>query len=131
MTQKQKMDLIQESLIEICQESLARHYDEPMFDMWLSMDADMVFGDNYIDLFKEHYGDYITEEIESRLWFAGKNILYAINAFIFIKNNDFTIYELLHFVEKFISNQFIGFFNDYSDFDYGTWKEESEQESKI
>jgi len=113
------------SFIKICQESIARHYDEPMFDMWLSMDADMVFGDNYIHLFKEQYGDYITEEIENRLWFAGKNILYAIESFISIKNNVFIVYELLEFVEKFISNQFVGFYNDYEDFDSRNWKEKS------
>ena len=90
--------------------------------MWLSMDAAIEFGDNYIDIFNEHFEDYITEEIEERLWFAGKNILCAINSFIYIKNNEYELNELLIFVEKFVSEQLSHFDNDYSDYGFHTWR---------
>jgi hypothetical protein len=126
----EELDLFDKALIKSVKESVTDSYNAPMFDMWLTHDADHNFGLNYINIFKKHYGIHITTEIENRLWFASKNIIYAIRAFIYIKKHC-TLDELLEFVERFLIEQLMEFCNDYEDFDFGTWKEESEQESKI
>lgn len=112
MTYAQRFQLVRESLISHSKECVSENYGR-MFDMWLSCEADMEFGHGYQDKFKEHFGDYITEEIKAQLWFAGKNIVYAINTFISIKDDDYELDELLDFVEKFISEQLDDFDNDY------------------
>lgn len=121
MTFSEKLELIKISLIEKFKEIITRCYSQPMFDMWLICDADMSFGGWYEDYFKEHFGDNITEDVECRLWFAGKNILYAIKSFIYIKNDDYELDELLDFVEYFVSEQLSQFGNDYSDFECYNW----------
>jgi len=102
-----------------------------MFDMWLNHEADMEFGNGYQNKFKEQFGDHITEEVDSQLWFAGKNIVYAINTFISIKDDDYELDELLDFVEKFVSEQMDDFDNDYDTSDWGTSNENNSQEIQI
>ena len=112
MTYAQRFQLVRESVIAHCKEHISENW-ERMFDMWLSCEADMVFGYGYQNKFKEQFGDYITKEIEAQLWFAGKNILYAIYSFISIKENNYELDDLLNFVENFISGQLDNFDNDY------------------
>ena len=112
MAYEQKFELVRNSLISYCRDCISENY-ERMFDMWLSCEADMEFGHGYQDIFKEHFGDYITDEIKAQLWFAGKNIIYAINSFISLKNDDYELNELLEFVENFVSEQLDDFDNDY------------------
>ncbi len=112
MTYYHKFELVRTSLITHCKECILENH-ERMFNMWLSCEADMEFGHRYQDIFKEHFGDYITEEIKGQLWFAGKNIIYAINSFISLKGGDYEVDELLDFVEKFVSEQLDDFDNDY------------------
>lgn len=107
-----KFELVRTSLIADCKQCISENY-ERMFDMWLRYEADMVFGYAYKNNFKEHFGDYITDEIQAQLWFAGKNIIYAINSFISLKDDEYELHELLEFVEKFISEQLDDFDNDY------------------
>ena len=73
----------------------------------------MVFGDGYKDIFNNHFGDYITEDVNTQLWFAGKNIVYAISSFLSLKNNNHQLSELLDFVEGFVSTQLDDFHNAY------------------
>jgi len=112
MAYYQKFELVRSSLITHCRKCISENY-ERMFDMWLSCEADMEFGHGYQNTFKEHFGDYITEEIKAQLWFAGKNIIYAINSFFSLKGDDYELYELLDFVEQFVCAQLDDFDNDY------------------
>jgi hypothetical protein len=102
-----------------------------MFDMWLECEADMEFGNGYQNKFKEQFGDYITEEINSQLWFAGKNIIYAINTFISIKHNNYELDELLNFVEIFICKQLDDFDNDYNTVEWFYNENEDDDDSEI
>lgn len=112
MAYYEKFELVRTSLITHCKECISENY-EGRFDMWLMCEADMKFGHGYQDKFKEHFGDYITEEVQAQLWFAGKNIIYAINSFISLKDDDYELDELLDFVEKFVCEQLDDFDNDY------------------
>ena len=82
----ERFELVRNSLISHCKECVSDNYAsdkyEKMFRLWLSCEADMEFGHGYQNIFKEHFGDYINQEIQAQLWFAGKNIIYAINSFI-------------------------------------------------
>jgi hypothetical protein len=116
-TYERNFALFSESLISYCKELVSEKYNEMfsngMFDMWLNIDAGMDIGHIYIDKFKEHFGDNIRKEIQTQLFFAGKNISYAISSFIYIKNHEYKLGELLDFVETFVSEQVDGFDNDY------------------
>jgi hypothetical protein len=90
----------------------------------------MEFGYGYQDIFKEHFGDYITDEIKGQLWFAGKNIIYAINSFISLKNDDYELDELLEFVEKFVSEQLDDFDNNYDTTEWFNSDNENVEETK-
>jgi hypothetical protein len=111
-TYERKFALFRQSLISYCKEVVSEKYNE-MFDMWLQLDAGMDIGHEYIDKFKEHFGDDIRNEIKTQLFFAGKNISYAISSFIYIKDDHYNLHELLDFVESFVSGQLEGFDNDY------------------
>jgi len=107
MSYAQRFQLAKQSLITFCRERISENWEQ-MFDMWLSCEGDMVFGDGYRNIFKEHFGDYITEEVNRQLWFAGKNIVYAISSC-----NKVQLNELLDFVEDFVSTQLDDFDNAY------------------
>ena len=111
MVYEQKFEFVRNSLISYCRDCISENY-ERMFDMWLRCEADMEFGHGYQDIFKEHFGDYITDEIKAQLWFAGKNIVYVIKTFIKIQE-DYSLEELLDFVDTFVSEQLTDFTNDY------------------
>lgn len=111
MSYSQKKELVETSLISHCKKCVSENW-ERMFDMWLSCEADMEFGHGYIDNFKEQFGDNITENVESQLWFAGKNLIYSICTFMAV-NNNCKLSDILDFIEKFISLQLEDFENDY------------------
>lgn len=129
MTYEQKFELVRNSLISYCRECISENY-ERMFDMWLMCEADMVLGRGYQNKFKEHFGDHISDPIKAQLWFAGKNIIYAINSFISLKNNDYELDELLGFVEKFVSEQLDAFGNDYDISEWVNSDTENGEETK-
>jgi len=129
MMYKQKFELVRNSLLKYCKDCISENYGR-MFDMWLSYDADMEFGHGYQNKFKEHFGNYITDEIEAQLYFAGKNIIYAINSFISLKNNDYHLNELLEFVESFVSEQLDDFDNDYDTTQWFNSDNENVEETK-
>lgn len=129
MTYYQRFELVRTSLITHCKDCVSENY-ERMFDMWLSCEAHMEFGHGYQDKFKEHFGDYITEEIQAQLWFAGKNIIYAINSFISLKADDYELHELLDFVEKFVSEQLDDFDNDYDTTEWFNNETDTNEEAK-
>jgi hypothetical protein len=112
MTFYDRFELARNALSESIRDSITNH-PNGFFDMWIySGDAQSEFGQAYQTIFKEHFGDYITEEVKAQLWFAGKNIVYAMNTFIKIQE-EYTLNELLDFVETFLSEQLDDFENDY------------------
>lgn len=129
MAYEQKFELVRNSLISYCRDCISKNY-ERMFDIWLSCEADMEFGHGYQDIFTEYFGDYITDKIKEQLWFAGKNIIYAINSFISLKNDDYELDELLEFVEKFVSEQLDDFDNDYDTSEWFNSDNENVEETK-
>lgn len=122
MTYAQKFQLFRESLITYCKECISENWNK-MFDMWLMSEADIEFGYGYQNKFKEHFGDYITDETKLLLWFSGKNIIYAINSFISLYG--YELDKLLEYVEKFVSEQLDDFDNN---FDTTEWFNETDIE---
>jgi len=111
MSFSDRLDLVETALLESIKDDITNYHNE-LFHIWLNIDADMAFGCAYQNIFKEHFGDYITEEVKAQLWFAGKNIVYAIKTFIKIQD-DYSLEELLDFVDTFVSEQLTDFTNDY------------------
>ena len=129
MSYYERFDLVKQSLLTHCKQRISENHHQ-MFHMWLSMEADMEFGHGYQDICKEHFGDYITDEIKNKLWFAGKNIIYAINSFISLKGGEYELDELLTFVEKFVSEQLDDFDNDYDTVEWFNDETDTNEETK-
>jgi hypothetical protein len=105
-----KLELVRQSYILYCKECVSENWDR-MFDMWLgSGDAAAEFGEGYQNKVKEQFSQYVNSEIEGILYFAGRNIVYVIEAFMSY-NDDADLDEVLEFMEHFISAQFNGFDN--------------------
>jgi hypothetical protein len=124
MTFYDRFELAQTALLKSIQDAITNHHNG-FFKIWLGCEADMAFGYAYQNIFKEHFGDYITEEVKTQLWFAGKNILYSIRAFLSLKDNNYSLKELLDFVEAFISEQLEDFENDY---DCADWFNDAQEQ---
>ena len=120
MTYVQTFGLVRESLISYCKQRIAENYGDTL-DIWLLMEANLEFGYGYQGIFKEHFRNYITEEVDAKLWFSAKQMLYAIHAFLRIHEDDCALATLLRFVEIFISEQLDHFANDY---DTSSWLSE-------
>jgi len=87
------------------------------------MEANLEFGYGYQGIFREHFGEHITKEVQSQLWFASKQILYATHAFLSVQGDYCALDILLQFVELFVSEQLDHFANDY---DTSAWLKEEE-----
>lgn len=110
MAYEQKFELVRTSFISYYKECIIENW-EPMFDMWLtSGDAQSEFGNGYQNKFKEQFSQYMNLEIEALLYLAGKNIVFAINAFMSYKD-DAKLDDVLDFTEKFISEHLDNFDN--------------------
>jgi hypothetical protein len=72
--------------------------------MWLSIEADHTFGHGYQNTFKEQFSQYMNTDIETNIYTAGLNLLFAIKAFIKFKK-DCSLEDVLCFTEQFISEQ--------------------------
>jgi len=97
----EKLNLAKIALIRSCKKLITKNWEQ-MFDMWLSCEADMSYA--YQHEFKEQFSEYMNPEIESKLWFAGENIVFAICTFMEVKKNA-KLKDVLDFTEKFILNQ--------------------------
>ena len=111
-----KLSKFKSSLITHCKEIITENHNL-MFEMWLKMDADTEFGHGYQHIFVDCFWFGENTDIQNQLWFAAKNIIYAITAFISMKKG-YLLEELLEFVEKFISAQLDELYNDYNFDDY-------------
>jgi len=111
MSYYERFELFSQSLLTHCKKLISENHQR--FDSWLRFVAEHELGSGYQYICKEHFGNCITDEIKDKLFFAGKNILYAINSFIWLKGDEYELDELLEFVEKFICEQLDDFDNDY------------------
>lgn len=129
MAYAEKFDLVRESLIAHCKNCIIINW-ERMFHMWLSCEADMEFGHGYQNTFKEQFSQYMNSDIEGLLWLAGKNIIFAINAFMSYKR-DANLEDVLEFTEKFVSEQLDDFDNWCDDIGQAMYEETSEYEREF
>jgi hypothetical protein len=114
MSYAEKMELVKKELILYCNERVTENMGN-YFDMWMMAEADMEFGHGYQSIFKKHFEQRIDNDLETFLWHYGKNLIYAIQAFMQIQNKNYKIHKLLQFVESFITNQLDDFDNSYED----------------
>jgi hypothetical protein len=126
MAYEEKFELVRKSLIKYCKELIVKNWLQ-YFDMWLSCEADMEFGHGYQNEFKKEFGKYMNPEIEGQLWFAGKNLIFAIYAFMSYKD-DAELYDVIDFTEKFVSHQLDDFDNWCEDIGQAMYEETSEYE---
>jgi hypothetical protein len=104
MTYEERMNTVRTQLLTFVGECITEHHNH-YFDMWFySGDAAAAFGDTYVLTFKTQFEPYITPEIESKLWFAGQNITFAIQAFV-KSNPRHTLNTLLKFAENVVKVQ--------------------------
>ncbi len=129
MSYEEKFDLVRKALISYCKERIIENW-ERMFDMWLTSDADMEFGYGYQNKFKEQFSQYMNSEIESLLWFAGHNIVFAIQGFVSYKKNA-KLNDVVIFVEHFVSAQLDNFNNWCEDISSAMYEETSEYEREF
>jgi hypothetical protein len=103
MTYEDKLDTIKGALVSYCKNSITENWSR-MFDMWLTHEADMVFGNAYRRIFSEYFAQCINSNINTELWIAGKNCVFAITALLSYKR-DATINDVLTFIEIFLTEQ--------------------------
>jgi len=106
MSYEEKMLYVKQELLQFVTDRIVHNYPKEDFPNWLLCKADYVFGYGYELIFKEQFGIYINSDTVDILWFAGKNIIFAIQAFLSTKEN-VTLEEILSFTERFLIHQFI------------------------
>jgi hypothetical protein len=107
MSYQQKFLRVKTSLINSVKETIIDRYNyNNEFFMW----SYSSIKDDYIRQFKNEFSQYMNQNIEQRLWFAGYNISFAVQTFIDI-NPNYTLSKLLNFVETFITKQLDDFDN--------------------
>ena len=120
-----KMELVKREIIIECNALVARYYLDDHFNTWLMEETDMKvrqvyqsifqkqFGDVYKSIFRKYFEDEIDDDIESLLWICGKNLIYAMNAFMKVHTQ--RRIKMYAFIESFITNQFDDFDTSYED----------------
>ena len=126
MGYSEKFQLVKNAII-IESKNRITHNWERMFDMWLSCEADMEFSNIYKTAFNHEFAQYITPDIETLLWLSGKNIVFAICAYTYVKD-DADLDDVLRFTQRFIENQLDDFDNWCDDIGMAMYEESSECE---
>ena len=129
MAYEQRFELVRTSLINHCKKCISDNWEQ-MFDMWLSCEASMVFGYGYQNKFKEQFSQYMNTDIETTLFVAGKNIVFAIGAFMTYKKNT-KLNDILKFTEFFVSEQLDDFTNWCDEISQAMYEETSEYEREF
>jgi hypothetical protein len=126
MDYESKFALAKTEIIYYCTQRIRNNW-EKMFDMWLSMEADMEFGNVYLDTFNKYFSKYVSTKVASILWHNSNNTLFAISAFM--KYNDDAILDnILEFTEIFIKEQLDNFTDYCDDISMAMYEESSECE---
>ena len=107
MSYEQKFAIVKKSLIEFVKENITSRYNYcNEFHMW----SYSAIKGAYVSKFKEGFSEYMNSDIESKLWFAGQNIGFAVQTFIDL-NPNYTLNKLIKFVETFLTTQLDDFGN--------------------
>jgi len=103
--------------VEICiqisvkNKIINNHISPELFRLWLKYEAREDIAYIYQKEFIKRFRNHMNDEVIDQLGYAGKNLVYAILAFI---NKSYDINILLEFVESFITEQLKQFENDYT-----------------
>jgi hypothetical protein len=126
MDYSEKFEIVKSNIIKECKKDISDNW-LMMFDMWLSCEASMVFPDIYKRAFDGEFVKYMTPDIKTLLWLSGKNIVFAIGAYMSVKE-DANLNDVLVFTERFIENQLDDFDNWCDDIMMAMYEESSECE---
>ena len=107
MSYGEKVARVKENIIALVLERIESRYNfNKDFHFW----SYSAIAEGYVSKFKEEFSQYMNDEINTRLWFAGKNVAFAVQSFIDI-NPSYTCRSLLRFVEAFVTTQLDDFDN--------------------
>jgi hypothetical protein len=139
MSYQEKFQEARESLLEKIEELLTRKWNSGWFSTWLSIDAGMDVGHWWQHIFKEHFERYMTEQIENDLFMAGRQLEYALCAFLNYKSQSTedeidhydeatTLEDMLIFSKSFLDAQLDDFDNWCGEISMAMYEESSEYE---
>ena len=98
---EERLELIKVSLTKLCKDKIIKRYNfNSDFSLWSY--SEIMTG--YIDEFTEQYGEWIRPKTSELLWFAGKNLSFAVHTYVTL-NKNYTLDSLLEFVDTFLSIQ--------------------------
>ena len=111
MSYEEKFQRVKTSLVDFVKEKITSRYNyNNEFHMW----SYSAIKEAYVSKFKDEFAQYMNDEIEGRLWFAGQNIAFAVQTYI-DTNPKYTLSKLINFVETFLIIQLD---------DFGNWCDE-------
>ena len=101
MSYEEKFTRVKTSLVEFVKEKITNRYNyNNEFHMW----SYSPIKEAYVSKFKDEFAQYINDEIEAKLWFAGQNIGFAVQTYIDTHPN-YTLSKMVNFVETFLTIQ--------------------------
>lgn len=110
MSYEEKFQRVKTTLIEFVKEKITSRYNyNSEFYIW----SYSAIKEAYVSNFKDEFAQYMNNEIEARLWFAGQNIAFAVQTYI-DTNPNYTLSKLINFVETFLTIQL----NDFNNWCY-------------
>ncbi len=124
-----KLNLVEVEFIKYCKKCISDNWNQ-MFHMWLEHEADMTFGYGYHNAFEKEFSQYMNTKIKDTLWFAGKNIIFALNAFTSY-NKNVKLEDVLKFIELFVEQQLRDFDNWCEDIREAMFEETDEYEREF
>ena len=111
MSYEEKFQRVKTSLVDFVKEKITSRYNyNNEFHMW----SYSAIKEAYVSKFKDEFAQYMNDDIEAKLWFAGQNIGFAVQTFI-DTNPNYTLRKLINFVETFLTIQLD---------DFGNWCDE-------
>ena len=126
MSYEQKFEIVKQSLINFVKEKISSRYNyNNEFHMW----SYSAIKEAYVSKFKEEFSEYMNKDIETKLWFAGQNIGFAVQTFI-DTNPYYTLNKLLNFVDTFLTIQLDDFGNWCDDIMMAMPDEEFQEENQ-
>ena len=125
MTYEQKFEIAKQSLINFVKENISSRYNyNNEFHTW----SYSAIKEAYVSKFKEEFSEYMNDNIDAKLWFAGQNTVFAVQTFI-ETNPNYTLNKLLHFVDTFLTIQLDNFGDWCDDIMMAMSDEEGEEEN--
>ena len=114
----QHFNRVEARLGEKCLKLIVENADNrAAFKLWLKHEADLELGRIYQTEFKREFGARITEGIQEQLWYAAKNLIYMMMAYVDL-NEAYTVKDLLTLADGFMTEQLDAF---DTDFDIRDW----------